>query len=594
MLIFEGIIGLGDGRIMLRADIDAQALYVQAPGGALVLRVSDLTELPPESRDLLALIKLIYGELKSPPRAGSASVLRSLVGDMPMPNYNIPSFAMVTPGVTMMKSTRRCDSAEFSPVGGVQVDLSGADLSGVVFGAVDFSPANLTGTLFAYATLGQARFGKTQLTGRNLEHASLIGADLRNMDLTGTVFDNAQMTNARLANATLTNAKFRKTQIDGADFYCANATGASFDGATGIQPIFLGTTLTTATFVGARLGNAAFSGGTLDRTSFKDALLAGASFCARSDGTAVARLTSVDFENTDLRSADFTGVTLNTGSPPARAPRFGGSLETRTRFVRATVAAKLIGNNWSYIDATGATFTIDASIDGNKLTAVHAILPKMSFAGRKLPEADFTSADLRQARFGECALKDAKFGQAVLEGADFTSANLEGADFTSANLVSSVFAKAWLSGAKFERSVLAGTNYSSAMLAQVSFTGIQGRSLSGVNFAGACLVSADFKDVAAPRAGSTQTNFSTACLAGADFTGATLSDVILTGAQLSSRAGELKVVHPVRAAGKVFSYDKTKLLPRATGPDTTCPDGGGGMCTDERLFSRAVPAEWKP
>ena len=594
MLIFEGVIGIADTRILLRANIDEQALYMQAPGGAIVLRVSDMTYLPPEGRDLFALIKLIYGELQSPPRAGGASVLRSLVGDMPIPNYNLPSFMLVTPGITAMKLTRRCDSGDFSPVAGVPVDLSGADLSGVVFGAVDFSPAILTGTNFAYATLGQARFAKTQLAGRNLEHASLIGADLRNLDLTGTIFDNAQLSRAQLQNTTLVGAKFRKTQFDGADFYCANATGAVFDGATAIKPIFLGTTLTNSTFVGARLANAAFNGATLDRTSFKDALLAGASFSARGDGTAVARLTSVDFDNTDLRSADFTGVTLNTGSPPAHPPRFGTSVDTRTSFVRAIVATKLIGTDWSYIDATGATFTTDASLDGSKLTAVHAILPKMSFAGRKLPDADFSSADLRQARFGECALKDAKFNQAVLEGADFTSANLEGADFTSANLVSSVFAKAWLSGAKFERSVLASTNFSSAMLAQVSFTGIQGRSLSGVNFAGACLVSADFKDVAAPRAGSTQTNFSTACLAGADFTGATLSDVMLTGAQLSSRAGELKVSHPVRTAGKVFSYDKTRLLSRATGPDTTCPDGNGGVCSDERLFSRAVPAEWKP
>lgn len=499
-----------------------------------------------------------------------------------------------TPGVSEMMLTRRCERADFTPFLGHVVDLTEADLSGVVFGEVDFTPAVLTRTKFAYATINRCRFGPTQLAGLDLSHAQLAGADLRGFDLTGTIFDGAVLTDAKLGGATLERASFRGARLDGTDLQGANAARAVFDEVRGIGTRFVGATLANATFVGAKLGQAAFAGAVLTDVSFKDATLAQADFSAQADGTPAANLSGVDFDNADLQAADFSATTLTDCKVPRRLPRLGRGVDRRTRFVGATLDGRLLGSDWSYIDATDANITLDASIDGAPFRAVEAILPKIGFAGHDLVEADFTRAQLQETRFGNCILRDAKFHRASLQGADFTGANLEGAYFNYANLRSCVFAQAWMLDVKFEHSVLARTNFSSAMLAEANFTGIQGRSLAGVNFARACLVSADFRDVEAPRDETTRTTFSAACLAGADFSDATLGDVILTGAQLSAGNGCIVVTHPRRTSETRFEYEPTKVPPGATGPDTTCPDGRRGQCSPARLTSKPVPDRWSP
>ena len=195
-----------------------------------------------------------------------------------------------TPGVSEMMLTRRCERADFTPFLGHVVDLTEADLSGVVFGEVDFTPAVLTRTKFAYATINRCRFGPTQLAGLDLSHAQLAGADLRGFDLTGTIFDGAVLTDAKLGGATLERASFRGARLDGTDLQGANAARAVFDEVRGIGTRFVGATLANATFVGAKLGQAAFAGAVLTDVSFKDATLAQADFSAQADGTPAANL----------------------------------------------------------------------------------------------------------------------------------------------------------------------------------------------------------------------------------------------------------------------------------------------------------------
>ena len=107
-------------------------------------------------------------------------------------------------------------------------------------------------------------------------------------------------------------------------------------------------------------------------------------------------------------------------------------------------------------------------------------------------------------------------------------------------------------------------------------------------------VSADFRDVDAPRARSTRTTFSAACLAGANFTGAKLGDVMLTDAQLSAGSGSITISHSWQHSSRPCRYERTRVLPHQTGPDTTCPNGRSGMFTVENLTSRTVPEEWRP
>jgi uncharacterized protein YjbI with pentapeptide repeats len=370
-------------------------------------------------------------------------------------------------------------------------------------------------------------------------------------------------------------------------------TRTILDGAEGKDAIFAGSTLSHASFVGARIEGSTFAGATLTDTSFKDAVMQGALFAATpSYDFPAASFNNVDFDNTDLTAADLSGFVLTGKIRYARPPRFGQSVTTRTLLRRSTFSSTFLGKDCSYIDASDAHITVEPSLAVDEFKAVHAILPAMGFANLELNDADFTSAQIKDARFGNCKLKDAKFNSAVLEGADFTKADLMGADFSDANLISAQFTSAWLSSATFHQTLLGSTNFSSAVLAQVNFGAIRSRSLAGVSFSRACLVSADFKDVVSTVAGSLATSFSEACLAGADFGGAQLPDAILTNAQVSAAQGKIRVVHPHRT--EEFSYGPTTLLPASTGSRTTCPDGKFGPCDASRLHLKPVPAEWKP
>lgn len=582
---FEGKTGDGQ-RTLFLAEYDArtQLVHVEsALGPPLVLTLRDVAAHLPGHPDLFALI---YGLDDGDVATSTWSWQDAISAGLPSDAYT------VAPGVSEMRRTRRCARADFSPFNGRAVDLREADLSGVVFGEIDFRPALLDGAIFAFATLNRCRFGPRQLAGLDLRNALLSDADLRGLDLSGARLDGAVLTGANLTGAVLRGTSLRDARLDRTDFSQTDATGAVFDGARGIGTRFTGATLADASFVGTRLGAAEFAGAVLIDTVFKDAILAEARFAAAAGGIAAARFEGVDFDNADLRSADFGGTVLTRCKVPARSPRLGKDMDRRTRFVGAELKSSLLGSDWSYIDATDAAIALDTAFDETPLKAIEATLPGITFAGHTLFEANFTGAKLHDARFARCVMRFADFTGAILPGADFTGANLEGAIFTNADLRAGMLARAWMLGAQFGGASLVQANFSSAMLAQVDFTGIKDRNLGGVSFAGACLVSALFNDVGVPRNGLARTTFSGACLAGADFTRAALGDVILSGAQLSAGDGVIDVEHPQRPRPRRLNYTMTKLSPDTTDTDTTCPDGRGGQCTIEQLRFVPVPARW--
>lgn len=582
---FEGKIGDGQRPLfMFEYDSRTQLVHVEsALSPPKVLTLREVAHSLPGHPDLVALI---YG-LHDGDVATSAWSWQDAIGAGHSSDATI-----VAPGVSEMMRTRRCERADFSPFNGRVVDLREADLSGVMFGEIDFRPTLLDGAIFAFAAVNRCRFGPRQLVGLDLRNALLAGADLRGLDLSGAQLDGAVLTGANLTGAVLRGTSLRDARLDHVDFSQADATGAVFDGARGIGTRFTGANLSGARFVGTRLGAAEFAGAVLIDTSFKDAILAEARFAAAAGGIAAARFEGVDFDNADLRSADFSGTVLTRCKVPARAPLLGKDADRHTRFVGAELKSSLLGSDWSYIDATDATIVLDTEFDETPLKAVEAILPGITFAGHTLREPDFTGAKLHDARFALCVMRFANFTGAILPGADFTGASLESANFTRADLRAGMLARAWMLGAQFGGASLVQANFSSAMLAQVDFTGIKDRNLAGASFAGACLVSALFNDVGVPRSGLARTTFSGACLAGADFTRADLSDVILSGAQLSAGDGTIEVEHPQRPRPRRFTYTMTKLSPDATDTDTTCPDGRGGQCTIEQLRFVPVPARW--
>jgi uncharacterized protein YjbI with pentapeptide repeats len=304
-------------------------------------------------------------------------------------------------------------------------------------------------------------------------------------------------------------------------------------------------------------------------------------------------LDKVDFDNTGLQGADFSGVNLAGTVSHARKPRLGRTLEKRTRLVKAKFKTGFLGTDWSYVDATEATITVELVGEVRGFNASYAILPQVSFANLNLPGANFSHAQLKRSMFSSCILNEANFKEAILEGADFTEAKLETATFEKAGLMGALFTKAWLAEAKFNGSVLTDVNFAGAMLAAVDFKTIQGRNLAGVTFSTAFLVGAVFANVSTSRSRGVRTDFSSACLAGADFSQASLADAILSNAQLSPAGGEIKVINVAKGTSEVFVYEKTKMDTNTTGATTTCPDGNLGACRIDQLYVKPVPAEWR-
>lgn len=124
--------------------------------------------------------------------------------------------------------------ADFSQVRLPFVDLSGADLSGAVFGIL----ANLRGAKLVGANLSGAELGMTDLSDANLSRA-----DLRRTNLSG----------AKLVGANLVEADLTTANLNGADLSGANLSGAKFGGAKFWLAKFIDADLSGADLSGALL-----------------------------------------------------------------------------------------------------------------------------------------------------------------------------------------------------------------------------------------------------------------------------------------------------------------------------------------------------
>jgi hypothetical protein len=118
-------------------------------------------------------------------------------------------------------------------------DLSGCDLSDVLFSSIriagailrgaDLRRANLTGGYFRGCDLREANCSKTRISTSDFRDANLAGADLTGADWTGAV-----LTGANLSGANLSRAKLVKARLEGADLTDANLNGTDLRGVQGL------------------------------------------------------------------------------------------------------------------------------------------------------------------------------------------------------------------------------------------------------------------------------------------------------------------------------------------------------------------------
>lgn len=118
-------------------------------------------------------------------------------------------------------------------------NLSGCDLSGVLFCSArlanailrgaDLRRADLSGGYFRECDLREANCSKARITTSDFRDANLSGADLSGVDFTGAVLTGANLSQTNLSRAKLVKARLEKVDLTG-----ANLNGADLRGSQGL------------------------------------------------------------------------------------------------------------------------------------------------------------------------------------------------------------------------------------------------------------------------------------------------------------------------------------------------------------------------
>jgi esterase/lipase superfamily enzyme/uncharacterized protein YjbI with pentapeptide repeats len=193
------------------------------------------------------------------------------------------AFAYDPQALEGLRSTRSC----------LDCDLSKADLSGVVHGAVDLRGANLQGAVLARADIPGARLANADLNGADLSDAVLEGASLIGASLEG-----ANLEEATLREANLTRANLRGANLKWADLYQSSLKSVDLRGATLIGASLEGADLAAADLRGADLEEADLTSSSLQSADLRGAAMIG------------AVLEQADLRAADLEDANLEGAVL--------------------------------------------------------------------------------------------------------------------------------------------------------------------------------------------------------------------------------------------------------------------------------------------
>jgi uncharacterized protein YjbI with pentapeptide repeats len=198
------------------------------------------------------------------------------------------------------------------------INLTGADLKGVLLIDVNFSGANLSNADLSNANLLRANLEganlkSTNLTGTNLSEANLINCNLSSANLHGT-----QLIDSNLSKANLKEANLSHANLTAANLYGANLMGADL----------LNTNLTATDLRKTNLKNARNHSGhsnilALNTGNFNGAILTGLNLvCWRIRGDfrgadlssvklCAANLENSNFSYANLSNADLRGADLS-------------------------------------------------------------------------------------------------------------------------------------------------------------------------------------------------------------------------------------------------------------------------------------------
>lgn len=481
-------------------------------------------------------------------------------------------------------------------------DLSNTNFSGNTIGDAAFDHAVLNGTDFRGTTLLNTTFRgaigtSPDFSGARLGSVSFAGATITTpvFDIhtsfhgfSGGGFNGPFYSDTDFSGAVLPNSDFSNLDLNKIHFSNCDFTGAKFNGAMLQGAVFDGATLTNADFSGAQLQGATFNGAKLTNANFSGAQLQG-----------------TQFTNTDVTQTIFS-----------TNPQFATTGD-RTSFTGSKIPLSFNGNNWTFLDLSGASFPVKPAtitnlnaqsarlcgMDFSHITflATDAVNNPTNFSNSVLAQADFSNANLNSARFSSAnAEPDSMPATPYNNSANFSGANLEDARFDGAFLAGVDFSYALLWGgqATLAGATLTDASFANAFLASAKFDELEGAQCGGVDFTGACLVNACFNGTTLREgAKGKQVIFDDAFLQGVDFGGATFTAVSLNGAVLATGTGSIMPIFATRPPGVApifgINYPATKLEISQTTSGTICVDGSPGACTTTTLAPQEpMPTQW--
>lgn len=163
---------------------------------------------------------------------------------------------------------------------------------------LDLSNTHLEGANFTGAVLRKTNFYNANLNNAKFDYASLEGSSFNNTSLQNVDFENSNLKHTTFKNIKSSGINFSSAEIQDAFFKNVTLTGTNFEFATLKETVFAKTILDDSKFTASNLEKVYFSEASLKRVKFSGAVVIGRKI-------KIVNLKGVNFENSDLDSADF-------------------------------------------------------------------------------------------------------------------------------------------------------------------------------------------------------------------------------------------------------------------------------------------------
>ena len=336
-----------------------------------------------------------------------------------------------------------------------------ADLTSTSIEDIDFRGLNIDGANFDLAQIYNANFNGMDLsvakfTRSLIEESSFQGTDLSGVDFTGTAVykisgtplalpedfsirynylfgPGVNLTTQNFSNMDLTGLNLQGASLSASDFTNSNLSGLDLSETSMRYVIMNGTNLTNTNLAGVDLR------GSLALNIIGDPIGLDPTW-QKLHGFLIgpgANLSSVNFQNLDLRTAKFTDVVLaaaNFSGANLAGVDLSGINLTGVKFNNTNLTgADLSGTTLKNVSSEGIIGLPSKIPSSWNMKGGHLIGP-----GADLYLRDLSGLDLRNLDLTGAILEGANLSNADLRGTTLTNANVAGANFSNANIMNVV------------------------------------------------------------------------------------------------------------------------------------------------------------